>query len=82
MKKRNLNSLALKKTTISNFLIGGMVDSDNACPSAVSCESVCFCIPPGGIIFASPSPGSINNEPQQANPYQACPAGDNANAAG
>lgn len=45
MKKRNLNSLALKKTTISNFLIGGMVnDSDNACPSAVTCNSVCFCV--------------------------------------
>ncbi|MBC8755366.1 hypothetical protein H2O64_11815 [Kordia sp. YSTF-M3] len=86
MKKRNLNSLALKKTTISNFLIGGMVDSDNACPSAVSCESVCFCIPPGGIIIGSPSPDPLNCEPQansvQANPLPASPAGDYANAAG
>ncbi|WP_156168869.1 hypothetical protein [Kordia jejudonensis] len=81
MKKRNLNSLALKKTTISNFLIGGMVDSDNACPSAVSCESVCFCIPIGSFIAApSGDPSYYESPANEASP--ASPAGNNENAAG
>lgn len=46
MKKRNVNSLDLKKVTVSNFVFGGLYrPSDHACPSAVSCESVCFCVP-------------------------------------
>ena len=47
MKKRNLNSLMLKKVTVSSFTIVGSLSPSNACPSAVSCESVCFCIPEG-----------------------------------
>ncbi|WP_298417955.1 hypothetical protein [uncultured Kordia sp.] len=46
MKKRKSNSLTFKKVTVSNFLIGGVYrPSDHACASAVSCESICFCVP-------------------------------------
>jgi hypothetical protein len=81
MKKRNLNSLALKKTTISNFLVGGMVDSDNACPSAITCESNCFCIP-DSLFCQVAAPLASANCASPANESPANAAGNYENAAG
>ena len=85
MKKRSLSSLALKKTTISNFLVGGMVDSDNACPSAVTCESNCFCIIPSFVCqIAGPILPPNCETPANESPANESPAnaGNYANAAG
>lgn len=81
MKKRNLNSLALKKTTISNFLVGGMVDSDNACPSALTCNSVCFCVADTDFCNAA-APFQSANCDSPANESPANAAQNYANAAG
>ena len=76
MKKRSVNSLLFRKTTISNFLIGGVHnDSDNSCPSAVSCESVCFCIPITQVCqIEAPRGGDNSGTPVGNSPSPASPS--------
>ena len=81
MKKRNLKSLILKKVTVSSFTIVGSLSPSNACPSAVSCESVCFCIPEGltdECNVAAPRDSVLCETPSDQSPAN----GNHANAAG
>lgn len=88
MKKRNLNAFVLKKTTVSKFVYGGLhIDSDNACPTAISCNSVCFCVtsacPPQASVAVNTPVGS---ETQVGSLHVNAPVGNvntegNANAA-